>query len=293
MPRRSAPLLLLATLAVAVPARADEPTSDKRRAAALFDEAVGRFNRAEFAEAARGFYEADRLAPSAVAITNAIAAARKASEHLLVARAAERAIARGDALVEARAAMAEAATRLCRLDLSCEGPSCAMTLDGEGAPVGTAWTLPGTHRITAKAGPAAAEQHIACSAGARYRIALQPRAETPKDKPAPPPRKGLHRAGFFVGVGVTAVLAGATIGSGVDAMAAKRALPRDEAEQAQIDGVLGRARRTDFLLLGAGLAAVGTAALGIWGTDWRGVRAAAAVVPGGAAIAASGRFWGP
>lgn len=293
MVRRSVPLLLVATLAIAAPARAGEPSAaDKQRAAAAFDEAVGRFNRAEFAEAARGFFGADRLAPSPTAITNAIAAARKASDHLLVARAAERAIARGDALVEARAALAEAATRLARLDLSCEATPCAMTLDGETVAAGTAWALPGTHRIAAKAASASAEEHVACSAGARYRIALRPKAEAPPPKPTAPASKGIHRAVFFVGLGVTAVLAGATIGSGVDAMARKRALPKDEAEQAQIDDVLGRARRTDFLLLGAGLAAVGTAVLGVWWTDWKGVRATAAVVPGGAAITASGTFGG-
>src|SRR4051812_29464999 len=49
-----------------------EPPPDRQRAAATFDAAVARFNRAEFAEAARGFFEADELAPSVTAITNAI-----------------------------------------------------------------------------------------------------------------------------------------------------------------------------------------------------------------------------
>src|SRR5262245_36216833 len=100
-------LAVLVSLGIAArPVRAEDPqASQRQRAAAAFDDAVAKFNRAEFAEAARRFLEADALAPNAGAITNAIAAARRANEHLLVARAAERAIARGDALVEARAAL--------------------------------------------------------------------------------------------------------------------------------------------------------------------------------------------
>lgn len=297
--RPSLPSRMLLVCAVALGssiASADAPSArDKQRAAAAFDKAVQQFNRAEFDEAARGFLEADRLAPSATAITNAIAAARRANDHLFVARAAERAIARGDALVDARAALAEAATRLARLELSCETTekTCSLTLDGEAAAAGTAWALPGTHRIAARAGGTTAEEHVACTAGATYRLALRPKAAAPAPKPLPA-RSGIHRAVFFSGLGATAVLAGVTIWSGVDAIAAKRALPRDEAEQTQLDDVLGRARRTDWLLLGTGIAAVGTAVIGVWLTDWRGASATATVVPapGGATFAAIGRFRG-
>ena len=78
-------------------------------------------------------------------------------------------------------------------------------------------------------------------------------------------------------------------------MAGKRALPPDEAEQAQIDDVLRRARRTDWLLLGTGLVGLGTAAVGVWLTDWRRapappVTATIVPLPGGVAITAGGAF---
>lgn len=300
---RHRPLLaaaLCAALALASGgARAEPSAQDKKRAAARFDEAVGRFNRAEFAEAARAFLEADGLAPSAIAITNAIAAARRASDHLLVARAAERAIARGDAVVEARAALAEAATRLARLEVACDVKPCAISIDGAPVAGNAEWVLPGTRRVEARGGAGAtAEERVVTMAGATYRIALHPAvAAKPAEKPPVPApgRSGLPKAVFFVGVGVTAVLAGVTVWSGVDAMAAKRALPRDEAEQAQIDDVLRRARRTDWLLLGTGLAGLGTAVVGVWLTDWRRapappVTAAIVPLPGGAAITAGGTF---
>lgn len=294
---------MLLACAVALGARAahaDAPTAaDKQRAGAAFDKAVQQFNRAEFDEAARGFLEADRLAPSTIAITNAIAAARRANDNLFVARASERAIARGDALVEARAALAEAATRLARLELSCETTekACSITLDGEAAAAGTAWALPGTHRIGARTGGASAEEFIACTAGATYRLALRPKAAAVAPKPLPT-RTGLHKAVFFSGLGATAVLTGVTIWSGVDAIGAKRALPRDEAEQSQLDDVRARARRTDWLMLGAGVAAVGTAVIGVWLTDWRGAGSSATMsatvvpAPGGATFAAIGTFRG-
>jgi hypothetical protein len=106
---------------------------------------------------------------------------------------------------------------------------------------------------------------------------------------------------FFTGLGVTGVLTGVTVWSGLDAIAAKHALPASPA-QAQEDDVLARARRTDYLLLGAGLAGVGTIVLGTWFTEWNrrpppasaigfSLSAAAATpLPGGAAISAGGRF---
>lgn len=286
--RTSLALALGAALTFARAARAEPPAGgDKQRAAAAFDAAVAKFKRAEFAEAARGFLEADTIAPSAVAITNAIAAARRANDHLLVARLSERALTRGDAVVEARAALAEAATRLAKLDLACDASPCALAIDGEPAGA-TAWVLPGTRRIEARgSGGAAAEERIIAVAGATYGIALHP-ALAPKAEVRAP--SGLHPAVFFTGAGVTAVLAGITLWSGMDAIAAKRALPKDAAEQAQIDDVLGRARRTDWLLLGAGIAGLGTTALGVFFTSFRRAPVTAAVVPvpGGVAVAAGG-----
>jgi hypothetical protein len=100
---------------------------------------------------------------------------------------------------------------------------------------------------------------------------------------------------FFAGLGVTVALGAVTLWSGLDAISAKNALP-SPAPKAQEDDVLSRARRTDYLLLGAGLAGVGTAVIGIWATRWSrpaspaAVGVTAAPLPGGAAVLAGGRF---
>jgi len=249
---------------------------------------VIRYDHAEFADAARAFFEADQLAPSLAAVTNAIAAGRRAGDHLLVARAAERDIARGAAVVAAREALADAATRLARLELSCEAAPCALTLDG--APMeGASYVLPGTHRVAARGGQGAlAEERVVALAGATYRLALRP---TAAPRPAPPAPSGLPRAVFFTGLGASALLVGLTVWSGVDTLSSKRALPVSPT-QAQEDAVLGRAHRSTALLVGAGVAAIATTVIGVRFTDWSGgqVAAALAPVPGGIALTAGGRF---
>jgi hypothetical protein len=277
---------------LAAPAAAEPTAADRQRAASAFDAALIKFNNAEFAEAARGFFEADRLAPNLTAITNAITAARRASDHLLVARAAERAIARGEAVVAAREALAEAATRLARLELSCDAAPCAIDLDG--APVeGGSYVLPGTHLVAARGpGGAVAEERVIAMAGATYRLALHPVAgPAPRPvEPIEPARSGLPRAVFFTGLGASALLVGITAWSGADALSSKHALPAAPT-QAQEDAVLARARRTDFLLAGAAVAAVVTTVIGARFTSWGGrVSAGVAPVAGGAALIAGGRF---
>lgn len=325
VPTRILPLLaalgaLVAQAAAPSSARAQSvqtappSAADRKRAAAAYDEGVALFKRAEYAAAARAFSQADTLLPSAVAITNAIAAARRARDHLLVALLAERAIARGDALTPAREALVEAAGSLARLELACEPAPCTIWVDGERVSTASLYVLPGAHQAKAEgAGGARAEEPLRCIAGATYRVALHPvapgapvppiAAAGPRVEGPPhqgpgtvsiPPRaasRGLHKGFFFAAAGVTVVLAGVTTWSGVDAIAAKDALPT-EPEQSQNDAVLARARRTDFLLGGALLAGVGAAVLGVWFTDWRGAGASATVLPlpGGGALAARGRF---
>src|SRR5688572_29346752 len=89
---------------------AEPPKTDRAQAARAFDDAVARFEQADYAGAARGFLRADDFAPSTDALHNAIAAATKANDYLLVVTAAERAIARPnerqELVTEAREALA-------------------------------------------------------------------------------------------------------------------------------------------------------------------------------------------
>jgi hypothetical protein len=299
-------LWLVASGALAQPLPEGPSPEAKQRAAAAFDEGVRRYGRAEYEEAAQSFLEADRLAPNAQAITNAIAAARKANAHLLVARAAEQAIARADKdpalAASAREALADAATRLARFELSCDVAFCKLTLDGEATAAGTRYALPGTHVIRAEGtAGASAEERTSCIAGALCRVSLHPTggaAITPPDgqklapeDPTRPRQSIVPRVIFFVGVGVTTVLTAATIGSGVDTLAARRGLG-DAPSQTEIDAVLSRAHRTDGLFISTLAAGACTAIVGVWIVDWRSSKASAGVVPlpGGAAFTAAGHF---
>lgn len=275
-------------------ARAAPSATDKARAAAAYDEGVKHFDRAEYRAAARAFLKADSVLPSADAVENAIVAARKASDYLLVVQAAQRAEARAPdnakLAAEARAALAEAAPHLARVRLGCDTAPCHLVLDGDPVSAGSRYLLPGTHSVSAVAGKARAQRDLALNAGATYRVVLHPVAPdkpslaetTPApQKSAPSPDKSrppLPPAAFYVGAAVTVGLVAATTWSGLDALSAKRDLPGDYTPD-QGDDVRSRMRRTDYLLGGAVVAGAATAWMGLSLVDWGGGKARAAVVP--------------
>jgi hypothetical protein len=168
---------ILGVSAAAREARAQTAETAMRRAGAAFDDGVARFKRADYAGAAKAFLLADELAPNPQAITNALAAARKANDFLVVAEAAERALARGDTGplgTSAREAIADAATRLSAIEASCQPTPCALSVDGSSIAPGRKFVLAGTHDVIAQGqdGSRVAE-HLNTVAGASYRVALR------------------------------------------------------------------------------------------------------------------------
>lgn len=295
------------------------------QAAALFDDGVRKFKRAEYEDAASAFLRADELAPSTDALLNAIAAGRRGHAHLLVARAAQRALDRGrpddDLSRLAREALTEAAAHLARVELSCApssagGPrtappvapgakgetadACVMSIDGAKAAPGVHYMLPGTHRFAADvAGGTRDEQPLTCNAGATYAVVLHPAPSAPAPPPTASasveaPSSGLPPPVVYAGAGVTAVLAGLTVWSGVDAIDAKNALP-DAPMREQNQDVLARATRTNALFATAVVVGAATAVAAIWLVSWEKPRAAAASLglspsPSGATMVLRGRF---
>jgi hypothetical protein len=267
------------------------------RAAKAFDEGVQAYDRAAYADAARAFLRADEALPSADALSNALAAAHRAGDHMLVVRIATRAIAREarePALaVKARQALADAATHLSKIGLGCEPTPCTLSLDGEPAERGFRYVMPGTHAVAADAaGGAHAEESLNLAAGAQYRVVLHPtkpgetarksdvKAEkTPAAKAparhdeAPTRDRGSDRplppALFYAGVGLTLGLAGVTTWSGIDAISAKSDLPA-RPTTGEVDDVRGKARRTDVLLGVTLLVGAATAYAGIALVDFGG-----------------------
>jgi hypothetical protein len=305
-------LLLISFVSGSV--RAQPSDQAKARAAALFDQGVRQFAKAQYADAARSFLSADEALPSSQALTNAIDAALRADEPLIVARTANRALARPnvdqDAVQAAHAALAEVTPRLARVDVECEPDTCAIRIDGNASPSGVSYVLPGVHEIMGQA-----EQHapfgleITCSAGSLCRVAMQlvplstPAPLSPAPPPAdvaPPPAPADEPAGFrehlpmsvFVGsAALTATFGALTIWSGLKANAA-RDLYDERSAKYDPDEVTRLARRTDIFLGTAIVCAAATAATGLWWVQWGGgQRATLAARPeGGATLVAEGRF---
>jgi hypothetical protein len=275
------------------------PDGAKTRAAELFEQGVRQFSSTEYEAAAKTFLAADDLAPNARALVNGIIAARRAGLYLLVAEAAERALSRSDVddngVALAREALNDADGRLTRVDVSCAATPCTITIDGAAVKPGRGYVLPGTHDfIGSTADGATVTEHLTTVAGASYRISLNPTPRVPPSDAAghPEPERNSHASKplspgvFYVGAAGTAVLVGVTIWSGVETLSAK-----SSATRANWDHVENLALRTDMFLAGAVLLGAATAAAGLWGTQWgNGSYASAAVIPGGAAVVARGRF---
>jgi hypothetical protein len=311
-------------------ARADVTTEQRTRAAQAFDAGVKHFQAAEYVEAARAFLLADELLANSQALSNAIAAARRANEDLLVAKAAQRAIDRAAADPElgasAREALAEAERHLARIELRCEPQPCTLKVDGEEAVAGKRYLLPGTHVLVADAERnAQAIERLTLVAGAAYRVVLYPTPRSVDAKPASvtdeagkpasgrappkakegsatpatepssgaaePQRKPLPPAVVYGGAGVTAVLLGVTIWSGLDAISAKSDLGSDPTT-AQVDDVQSKITRSNILLGATAVVGIATTVVGFTLVDWKHGQASASVSPhpGGAVFGAQGTF---
>jgi len=322
-------VLVAAALAVGVcaapPAHAEG--RDVKKAGAAYDEGVKLFEQARYAEAARAFLRADEIAPNSAALSSAMAAARRGSEHLLVARAADRALARegqdSKLAAQARQALSEAAPHLARLQASCEPTPCELVLDGDDIEAGQRYVLPGTHRLEARGrSNATAEHGLELNAGATYQVVLHPTiptqparaaavsqsapqaspARSEKNEAAPPPAAAPQRDSraserpispgvFYAAVAVDLTLIGLTVWSGFDTLAARDDLPERPTEE-QVDDVTARVRRTDFLLLGSFVMTGLTTYAGVALVDFGGNGSSAAIVPldGGCFASATGRF---
>lgn len=311
---------------------AEESKTSRAAAAEAFDEAVKHFEEADYEAAARAFLRADDLAPSTDALHNAIAAARKANDHLLVATAAERAIKRPkerqELVTEAREALALAARNLAQVDLNCAPAPCKLLVDGSPVPAGTRYVLPGAYSAVAVAEDGnRTEERLTLAAGVTYSVLVhaskageskeaaavsthaidEPVHDAPKETAAasavPGPQGPMHADSterskkpfsptiFYVGAGVTAVLVGLNVWSGVDAISAKNDLPPSP-RTSDLDDVRSKELRSDVIFGSAVVVGAATIAAGILWVDWGGGGATAFVAPapGGATAGARGRF---
>lgn len=321
--------LAQATTHGAAPERAQDPPAPAGRgdAAAQFDAGVTAYKAGDFARAAETFLVADGLAPSVTALSNALAAARKAGIPLLMARAAQRSLARHEMSQadkrSARTMLDQVEPKVARLQLSCEQPGCSPSIDGIAVATGINYVEPGTHRVTEAAG---ASHDIACQAGALCAVTLSPpppspptapvlNAPTPSEaaaagsveaaptEPTPPaaeaprsdgpPRwKKRLPLGVFIASGVGAlVFGGLSTWQGVAAIQEKNAYRRGD-ESASWGHATQQAHRSDAFM-GTAVVLAGVAVVtAIWWVDWEAQgRTHLALLPeGGATLTTQRRF---
>jgi hypothetical protein len=292
-------------------AQADGTSVQRERAAELFDRGALAFREGRFGEAARAFLEADRALENSVALANALGAGLRSEQPLLVAQIAQRAVARMDlpdaVRQQAAEALARASRELARLELVCEETPCTPELDGVAVSEPQLYVLPGSHELRLL-GQAAPVERIACAQGAYCRVSVPRRALPEPESGAPAPvasaplaqeevETGRSRAlerlplGVFITTGAAALGLGAlATWSGVRALE-ERDKHESDPERYRPERVTEWAKRTDRLLVGAGLCAAAAAATAIWWVDWSpDVQPELALMPEGALLGAQGRF---
>lgn len=321
MARRLAPTLAGLTglgllLLTALPAGAQVSARDRQAAAEAYDRGTAAYLARDYAEAARWFETAHRLAPAAAALVQAVRAYEQVGNDLRVAtlglrlsalypddpaarRAAERALRR--------------ASRFYRIDVECEG--CTVQLDGAVMEHPSFFVEPDTeHVIEAAFETGTRRETVRGAAGeqrtlrfeappppevqapvATEQFAQQPAAdETPRTAPATPTSGG--GGGIHVGVTIAAMVATAALGgvliwSGLDTLDGVPAYEMNPTPEGLADG-RSREARTNWLIAGTCIAAAATLVLAIF-TDWDGEPSVApevAIQSDGLAAGLRGRF---
>lgn len=288
-----------------------KPTTEQAldAAASAYDEGVEAFDRAEYKRAVLAFLRADALVPSDDALSNAITAAVRGGEHLMVTLAAERAIARQGAdpklVTRARKALAFASSKLAQLVLTCEPLPCGIALDGDVVASGSRYVLPGNHELVAIARDGRRNQRqLDLVAGTTYRVLIrttdadagEEQLELSSERrgadarpieagaldrrnrfergPKDSPSSGLPPWTFYTGAAISVVLIGVTTWSGLDALAAKNDLG-DAPREADRDAALDKIQRTDILVGASAVSVAATLYLGLFAVDWGTTRATA------------------
>ncbi|HWL86348.1 MAG TPA: hypothetical protein VNO21_11130 [Polyangiaceae bacterium] len=290
-------------------------THDANHAAAraAYDRGVTMLDQKAFAAAARQFALADQLVPNdsvlADAIDSSVAADDAAFGTMLVSRAA-----RSPQNAEVQQAAAHAKEkfhgRAGQVQLRCS-EHCDAEVDGK--PLDAAderWLTVGPHVIvlTTASYPGYRDEHrvqISSTEAISVAFLAPAKAESvPDTTSSDTTRHGLSPAWFWVGVGVTAVVAGGATLSWLDASHKHDDFTNLHCDNQGSSDCSQRADsgksallRTNILIGGAAVSAVATAAIGIFLVDWKprnregtGVRASLAVGPGDARAVLVGSF---
>ncbi len=273
-----------------------------RDAAEAFDAGRKAFTTGDFATAAEYFERADRDSPAPEALRMAIRARMATKEYARMATLATSALARypdDEVTAEfAKQKLAQIPDRLHRLAIQCDEP-CGLLVDRKVAPFSeiteaVIYVEPGDHEVMAGWSEGrTSKKQVTAEPSEETELAFEapplpepelepetPKPEAPDEDPetdaGPAEERGLPPAYFYGAAGVSAVLAGATLWSTLDMRAnpGKDKVREDCAGQDEscptYQDALSSQRRTNTLLAVTGIAAVGTAVLGAYFTDWSG-----------------------
>ena len=288
-------------------AQAPEVARQRQAAAQAYDKGTTAYVDQAYEEAASWFETANRLAPAAAALMQAIRAHEKSNN---VARAATLALELEDTYPEdptatsfAQSIVDKHQSALVRVRVTCE-EKCELDLDGKVEERMAFFVTPGTpHQLVASFDRGAQASDVTGAAGETKELTFgaPPPPSTPvakaggswrdpsvKDSGSRPP---LSPVVTWIGLGVTVALGAATIYSGIDAVnhvpEYKRATTAlDECKAARtldcqaqsaaatrlLEKGRGRETRTNILIGVTAGAAVGTGVLAFLFTDWSGDR---------------------
>jgi hypothetical protein len=300
--------------AFSAPASAQDD-ADVQAAARAFQQGQEAQLRGDYGRAAELFELANNLAPSPQAVRSALrnhqAAGNRARAATLALTAQREHAGDADTMALASEILAEAQAALARVRVRCT-PACGVVVDGRAVWTETATELeifvePGARSIRATWSSGRAETRaLDLAAGQRAELELAepsapeepPPVEPPPAEPPPvvaPPTPvdeddgGLSPAFFWTGVALTAAMGGVYFWSLADTLSLRDDYEDDPTEARYRNGRDARTRSIALGTVALALAA-GTAALGIFGTDWDGdgeesvarVRPDLRIGPGGA-----------
>ncbi len=303
-------------------------------AAEEFDEGTKAFKRKEYEEAAAHFEAADRYAPSPASIGNAIRARRSAKQLARAATLSALAIQRHpdakELVATSKGILHEADKTLGRADITCR-PACTLVVDGKVASDAEVTTFalyldPGEHTVVAGwTQDRSKTSKLEAKKGEAQPLSLDappvPKKTEPKPAPDAPPatstapsastsatldpsaRKPLPPWVTYGGAGLSGVLLGVSIWSGIDTQnnpGKTKVIEQCAGKSTSCDAyATGKAkeRRTNFLFGATALVGVATGVVALAFTDWSAPRTEAArlipvpqPIPGGAGVSWGGHF---